>query len=949
MRRPALLLATSWLAITACSESPTGAPVVSLPPTVSTDLTPGANPACTHTWANAVNGNWDDATKWSPASIPGSTASVCITAAGTYTVVLGRTAGSAAAAIDALTIGGTSGLASLDLGPGFATGPGDIDVAQHIAIGTMGRLRLGRGSIVSGGVITVDGNLSSISPCCAGAQTIRGDILNRGTIDFQHPLLLDKVNAAYENHGAWNIGTNLLAGQVTIPASAGNTTFAMKAGSITGGGPLAFQMHGTAFSYTGGTPGTRGSGHPVVRIINGSLDIASPLLGPAHFDLQSASGGSITLTGGIGAGQRVRFGGDGAGGSGTLHLAGGMTIDGIFESAPFAGLAAHHRYVTSDAPVTVGANGKVILTGSGDFTHAQLDLVNNGLVDIKSQLIFDGAGRTFTNNGSIPAQNFAIFLRSGATMHNGVVGQALATVNVESAGLLTGGGTFRLIHVHDGGTVSPGSSTGVMTASSFTMHPNSALIMEVGGTVPGSSHDQIVATGNVVYDGTLTIVNLPGFQAGACGQVVDLILDSSPGGRGLFDQVTGLATSPTTAWRVWNPKTPGRYSLVGHNPLSPITVGPSPLAASEGGPGVPYKVCVRQQPTADVTVTTQPDAQVTTSPTSVVFTSANWALPLTVDVTAVDDNVNEGTHTGAVGHVVASTDPAYSGGNPGAIAVTIADNDAPVNQAPIAQPDNATTPMVTTITIPVLANDSDPDLDPLSVTTVTIPQHGAAQVAPSAQAVIYTPAQGFSGTDTFSYTVSDPNGGSTTATVTVLVTVPVNQAPTAAFTMTCTTKKCVLDASSSTDDQGIVSYAWSAPGTGRPAVTGPTVTRFVSTHYVNSWQETLTVTDAQGLSNSITLTVTIPPTGTDLPPVAAFTVTCDAVKRSCTLNAASSTDDRGIASYAWTTNAAGRPAKSGVQITRFFAQQLVNSWQETLTVTDSGGQTHSITQTVTIP
>ncbi len=143
MRRPTFLVAASCLAIAACSDSAAGPTLVPIAPTVSSDLTPGTNPACTHTWASAVNGNWDDATKWSPASVPGSTASVCITAAGSYTVVLARTAGTTAT-IDALTIGGASGLASLDLGGGFTAGPGNIDVAKHLNVGAMGRVRLGR-------------------------------------------------------------------------------------------------------------------------------------------------------------------------------------------------------------------------------------------------------------------------------------------------------------------------------------------------------------------------------------------------------------------------------------------------------------------------------------------------------------------------------------------------------------------------------------------------------------------------------------------------------------------------------------------------------------------------------------------------------------------------------------------------------------------------------------
>src|SRR5690348_8197806 len=46
------------------------------------------------------------------------------------------------------------------------------------------------------------------------------------------------------------------------------------------------------------------------------------------------------------------------------------------------------------------------------------------------------------------------------------------------------------------------------------------------------------------------------------------------------------------------------------------------------------------------------------------------------------------------------------------------------------------------------------------------PSHGVA-VAHSDQSITYAPAAGWSGTDTFSYRVDDPYGGSGTATVTV--------------------------------------------------------------------------------------------------------------------------------------------------------------------------------------
>ena len=67
----------------------------------------------------------------------------------------------------------------------------------------------------------------------------------------------------------------------------------------------------------------------------------------------------------------------------------------------------------------------------------------------------------------------------------------------------------------------------------------------------------------------------------------------------------------------------------------------------------------------------------------------------------------------------------------------------------------------------VLANDSDPDGDPLTIVSVTTPGNGEAVI--SGDVILYTPAAGFSGTDTFSYTIDDGFGGQATATVTVTV------------------------------------------------------------------------------------------------------------------------------------------------------------------------------------
>ena len=69
--------------------------------------------------------------------------------------------------------------------------------------------------------------------------------------------------------------------------------------------------------------------------------------------------------------------------------------------------------------------------------------------------------------------------------------------------------------------------------------------------------------------------------------------------------------------------------------------------------------------------------------------------------------------------------------------------------------------------IDVLANDTDIDGDALSIQGVGLPSNGTASV--SAGEITYTPDADYNGTDSFSYTVSDGNGGTDTATVTVTV------------------------------------------------------------------------------------------------------------------------------------------------------------------------------------
>ena len=187
--------------------------------------------------------------------------------------------------------------------------------------------------------------------------------------------------------------------------------------------------------------------------------------------------------------------------------------------------------------------------------------------------------------------------------------------------------------------------------------------------------------------------------------------------------------------------------------------------------------------------------------------------------------------------------------------------------APVAANDTAKTPAGAAVTISVLSNDTDPDGDSLTVSSISSqPSNGTAAINSGSTTITYTPDSGYSGADSFSYTASD---GSLTDTATVTVTMHTgDDAPVAdaGSDQTVTQGATVtLDGSGSSDpDDDTISYSWSR--TAGPAVTlssstakKPTFTApTVSSNTAITFQ--LTVSD--GLfsdTDSVTITVKPPP------------------------------------------------------------------------------------------
>lgn len=193
----------------------------------------------------------------------------------------------------------------------------------------------------------------------------------------------------------------------------------------------------------------------------------------------------------------------------------------------------------------------------------------------------------------------------------------------------------------------------------------------------------------------------------------------------------------------------------------------------------------------------------------------------------------------------------------------------PINDAPHAEDDAASTAQDVAVTVAVLLNDTDVDGESLTVIGVSTPGHGQSAVVGSDQ-VRYTPASGFVGLDQFTYTVSDGSGGADatdTATVTVLVAL-VGNIVTAVDDRATTPEDtriiiAVLANDSHVDGAALQLVQVGQPGHGRTTRQGNQVRYAPNTNFFGTDSFTYVAATAAGAGTagtaSATVTVTITP------------------------------------------------------------------------------------------
>ena len=251
----------------------------------------------------------------------------------------------------------------------------------------------------------------------------------------------------------------------------------------------------------------------------------------------------------------------------------------------------------------------------------------------------------------------------------------------------------------------------------------------------------------------------------------------------------------------------------------------------------------------------------------------------------------------------------------------------PPNQSPNAANDVATTNQNTPVTIVVLANDSDADGDTLTVTNTT--QGGTGAVAINVgNTMTYSPNAGFTGPDSFTYTISDGRGGSASATVNVTV-LQVNRPPTVIVQN--------LTRNADANCQAVVTAQEVGGGSSDPDGDAITLSMTPGGPFaVGARTVTVTVTDSHGASASANATVTV----VDITPPA---ITCPSNIVAIAAPGQSS------AAVNYSTTATDNCSNTSITATHSSGSSFpVGVTTVTVTATDAAGTAASCSFTVTV-
>jgi fibronectin-binding autotransporter adhesin len=449
-----------------------------------------------------------------------------------------------------LTLTGTnvlSGPISLEQGCTLSISGGSLVAAEAISINggnfrlTAGTLSVAAGQVIvnTGASMLQAGGSSTADVINNGAftytgGTFTGRLVNSGVASFGGNVIVGKgiendgsislsSTLTLNGSGLTNEGTFTLGGGTLITSSiVGNGKFVFNAGtlSITQGDSSigsaivtnstndTINISATNVSLGDATSLT-GFSHEGTLTVGANSNLTLNSAGVAKLGiLTSITGGTINAPNGVTlvAGSSLTGGGtvnaevSAAAGS-VIQATGNLTLGAIGSPAGFHG---DGKLIVGVNTVTINDSnaarlGTLVTLGSGN-TPGILNVTNGALVD------FDQA---ITGTGTINSTNAL----AQAIINNGLIAGNSASQPITLSGYVKGLGALQNVVVT--GTYSPGLSPAVVQTANLSLAPTNALIVEIGGTTPGSGYDQIKDSGTLSLGGTLHVSLTGGFTPSA--------------------------------------------------------------------------------------------------------------------------------------------------------------------------------------------------------------------------------------------------------------------------------------------------------------------------------------------------------------------------------------------------------------------------------------------------
>jgi PKD repeat protein len=202
-----------------------------------------------------------------------------------------------------------------------------------------------------------------------------------------------------------------------------------------------------------------------------------------------------------------------------------------------------------------------------------------------------------------------------------------------------------------------------------------------------------------------------------------------------------------------------------------------------------------------------------------------------------------------------------------------------------------------------------------------------------------TPTYAAGGTYTVTLAVTDNRGRTNSVSKSVTVTAA-NSPPTAAFVApSCTAGIPCQFTDGSTDGDGTIATRSWAFGDGTTSTEASPQVTYAS---AGSYTVTLTVTDDDGATNTVSHSVTVNPPNN--PPTAAFTAPSCTAGTPCLFTDTSGDGDGTIATRSWAFGDGTTSTEASPTVT----YALADAYNVTLTVTDDDGATNSVSHSVTV-